>query len=142
MVAPQGNLTLHQLSAFLTDADLEIDIAERAGHFDRAALALTGSAFIAPRAAFTAERVSLGEAELITLSDGHLTLPAEFIFGPAPQEALAALKRPGFVVCEVGAAQADRAARMADWMPLQSLGLVAGWASNLLPAGLGNSRRE
>jgi exopolysaccharide biosynthesis protein len=27
MVAPQGNLTLHQLSAFLTDADLGIDIA-------------------------------------------------------------------------------------------------------------------
>jgi hypothetical protein len=27
MVAPQGNLTLHQLSAYLTNADLDIDIA-------------------------------------------------------------------------------------------------------------------
>jgi hypothetical protein len=27
MVAPQGNLTLHQLSAFLADSDLELDIA-------------------------------------------------------------------------------------------------------------------
>jgi len=27
MVAPQGNLTLHQLSTFLTDSDLELDIA-------------------------------------------------------------------------------------------------------------------
>ena len=27
MVAPQGSLTLHQLSAFLTESDMEIDIA-------------------------------------------------------------------------------------------------------------------
>jgi hypothetical protein len=27
MIAPQGNLTLHQLSAYLTASDLELDIA-------------------------------------------------------------------------------------------------------------------
>ena len=33
--------------------------------------------------------VSLGTGQLTTLSDGYLTLPGDFIFGPMPQEALA-----------------------------------------------------
>jgi glyoxylase-like metal-dependent hydrolase (beta-lactamase superfamily II) len=57
----------------------------------RAWLALTASATLAPRAAFSAERVRLGDAELVTLSDGSLTLPSAFFFDPAPQEDLAAL---------------------------------------------------
>lgn len=57
----------------------------------RTCLALTAAAIIAPRTGFAAERVSLGDAELVTLSDGNLSLPAEFVFGPAPQDALAEL---------------------------------------------------
>jgi glyoxylase-like metal-dependent hydrolase (beta-lactamase superfamily II) len=54
-------------------------------------LALTGAAALAPRAAFTAERVTLGGLELVTLSDGSLSLPAGFFFDAVPQEELAAL---------------------------------------------------
>jgi glyoxylase-like metal-dependent hydrolase (beta-lactamase superfamily II) len=57
----------------------------------RSYLALSAAAALMPRSGFAAQRVSLGEAELVTLSDGNLMLPAEFIFGPAPQEALAEL---------------------------------------------------
>ncbi len=57
----------------------------------RACLAMTASALLLPRAAFTAERLDLGSGELVTLSDGNLTLPADFIFGPAPQEELSTL---------------------------------------------------
>jgi glyoxylase-like metal-dependent hydrolase (beta-lactamase superfamily II) len=58
----------------------------------RTCLAMTASAALLPKAAFTAERFDLGGgAELVTLSDGHLTLPPDFIFGPAPQEELAEL---------------------------------------------------
>jgi glyoxylase-like metal-dependent hydrolase (beta-lactamase superfamily II) len=57
----------------------------------RASLALAAGFALAPRTAFTAERVTLGAADLVTLSDGHLTLPSAFFFDPAPQEALAAL---------------------------------------------------
>lgn len=51
----------------------------------RTCLAMTASAALLPRTAFAAERLALGEAELVTLSDGNLVLPADFIFGPAPQ---------------------------------------------------------
>ncbi|MFW5641708.1 MAG: MBL fold metallo-hydrolase [Roseicyclus sp.] len=57
----------------------------------RTCLALGASAALAPRAVFAAERVSLGAAEIVTLSDGALTLPAGMFFEPAPQEELAAL---------------------------------------------------
>jgi hypothetical protein len=57
----------------------------------RSYLALSAAAALMPRSGFAAQRVSLGRAELVTLSDGNLMLPAEFIFGPAPQDALAAL---------------------------------------------------
>ncbi len=57
----------------------------------RSCLAMTASVALLPRRAFAAERFDLGGAELVTLSDGHLTLPPDFIFGPAPQEELAAL---------------------------------------------------
>jgi glyoxylase-like metal-dependent hydrolase (beta-lactamase superfamily II) len=55
----------------------------------RDCLAMTASAALLPRTAFAAERLTLGEAELVTLSDGNLVLPADFIFGPAPQDELA-----------------------------------------------------
>jgi len=57
----------------------------------RSYLALTAAAVLMPKAGFSAARVSLGDAELVTLSDGNLTLPPDFIFGPAPQDALAEL---------------------------------------------------
>lgn len=57
----------------------------------RTCLALTAAAVVLPRAGFSAQRLTLGDAELVTLSDGNLTLPSEFIFGPAPQDALADL---------------------------------------------------
>jgi glyoxylase-like metal-dependent hydrolase (beta-lactamase superfamily II) len=57
----------------------------------RACLAMGAAAALMPRAGFTAERLSLGDAELVTLSDGNLVLPSDFIFGPAPQEDLARL---------------------------------------------------
>jgi glyoxylase-like metal-dependent hydrolase (beta-lactamase superfamily II) len=57
----------------------------------RACLALTGAAALAPRAVFAADRLALGEVELVTLSDGTLTLPPGMFFEPAPQEELAAL---------------------------------------------------
>jgi glyoxylase-like metal-dependent hydrolase (beta-lactamase superfamily II) len=57
----------------------------------RSYLALTAAAALMPRSGFAAERLALGDGELVTLSDGNLTLPPEFIFGPAPQDALAEL---------------------------------------------------
>lgn len=50
-----------------------------------AALAATGL----PRRGWTETRLSLGASEIITLSDGSLSLPADFIFGPMPADALA-----------------------------------------------------
>ncbi|MFC3614092.1 MBL fold metallo-hydrolase [Lutimaribacter marinistellae] len=48
-------------------------------------LALAG---LAARPAWAATEMALGEAKLITLSDGHLSLPREFIFAPMPEEEL------------------------------------------------------
>ncbi|RYH12093.1 MBL fold metallo-hydrolase [Tropicimonas sp. IMCC6043] len=38
--------------------------------------------------------ITLGDMEIQTLSDGHLTLPGDFIFGPMPQDALAQVLAP------------------------------------------------
>jgi glyoxylase-like metal-dependent hydrolase (beta-lactamase superfamily II) len=57
----------------------------------RSYLALSAAAVVAPRIGFAADRVAIGDGELITLSDGNLNLPPEFIFGPAPQDDLASL---------------------------------------------------
>lgn len=58
-------------------------------------LMATGAAALAattlPRRGWTQTTLTLGDAELITLSDGSLSLPADFIFGPMPQDELAAL---------------------------------------------------
>ncbi len=52
---------------------------------------LTGAAAIPLAGAMpriTAAEIPLGRATLTTVSDGHLVLPAEFIFSPMPQEEL------------------------------------------------------
>lgn len=41
-----------------------------------------------PRATWAATGLTLGEMEVLTLSDGFLTQPADFIFGPMPQAEL------------------------------------------------------
>jgi len=61
-------------------------------HISRRQLLATGTAALAasalPRTAWTQTTLTLGDKEIITLSDGNLSLPAEFIFGPMPQDAL------------------------------------------------------
>ncbi|MGD9865024.1 MAG: twin-arginine translocation signal domain-containing protein, partial [Pseudodonghicola sp.] len=52
-------------------------------HGASAGLALTGLG--APRL-WAATDVSFGSMRVQTLSDGHLVLPADFIFGPMPQD--------------------------------------------------------
>jgi glyoxylase-like metal-dependent hydrolase (beta-lactamase superfamily II) len=53
----------------------------------------TGTAALAaaslPLRAWTQTTLTLGDTEITTLSDGSLNLPADFIFGPMPQEELA-----------------------------------------------------
>lgn len=51
-------------------------------------LLLTGAAgaLLLPRRAFAIGSLSLGSAQIDTLSDGHLTLPAGFILGGAPKD--------------------------------------------------------
>lgn len=48
----------------------------------RKALGLLATAAFLPRQTFAAEQVDLGNMQLVTLSDGHLTLPANLVFGP------------------------------------------------------------
>lgn len=62
-------------------------------HGASAGLALTGLG--APRL-WAATDVSFGSMQVQTLSDGHLVLPADFIFGPMPQDQL------GPVLAELG----------------------------------------
>ncbi|WP_439138283.1 MBL fold metallo-hydrolase [Roseicyclus sp.] len=61
----------------------------------RSLLATSGAAILSstlPRRGWTETRVELdGGIEILTLSDGNLTLPAEFIFGPMPGDELAAV---------------------------------------------------
>jgi len=52
-----------------------------------AGCAATPLAMSLPR--MTTAQMSLGSATLTTLSDGHLMLPGDFIFGPMPQDELA-----------------------------------------------------
>ncbi|NKX46504.1 MBL fold metallo-hydrolase [Roseicyclus persicicus] len=55
----------------------------------------TGTAALAaatlPIRAWTQTTLRMGDTEITTLSDGTLSLPADFIFGPMPQDELAAL---------------------------------------------------
>ena len=44
-----------------------------------------------PTRVWAASDLTLGAMQIRTLSDGHLTLPAEFIFGPMPQDELPAV---------------------------------------------------
>lgn len=48
----------------------------------REALGLLAATLALPRQVFAAERVDLGTMQLVTLSDGNLTLPANFVFAP------------------------------------------------------------
>lgn len=61
----------------------------------RRRLLATGTAALAssalPQRGWTETRLSLGDTEIVTLSDGHLTLPAEFIFGPMPTDELSGI---------------------------------------------------
>ncbi len=65
------------------------------GSIDRRTFLAAGASLIAIGAAspVAAEQspIALGSKELITLSDGHLTLPMSFVFGDVPQDELAAL---------------------------------------------------
>jgi glyoxylase-like metal-dependent hydrolase (beta-lactamase superfamily II) len=61
----------------------------------RRRLMATGTAALAasalPRRSWTQTTLSMGDTEIMTLSDGRLELPADFIFGPMPQDDLAPL---------------------------------------------------
>jgi glyoxylase-like metal-dependent hydrolase (beta-lactamase superfamily II) len=61
----------------------------------RRRLLATGTAALAtsalPLRGWTETRLSLGDTEIVTLSDGNLTLPAEFIFGTMPMDELSAI---------------------------------------------------
>jgi len=61
----------------------------------RRQLMATGAASLAatalPRTGWTQTTLTMGDTEIITLSDGNLSLPAEFIFGPMPQDQLGAV---------------------------------------------------
>lgn len=61
----------------------------------RRLLATSGAAILSttlPRRGWTETRLSLSNgAEIVTLSDGNLTLPADFIFGPMPKDELATI---------------------------------------------------
>lgn len=54
----------------------------------REALGLLAAAAVLPRQVFAAERVDLGSLHLVTLSDGHLTLPANLVFAPVADRGL------------------------------------------------------
>ena len=49
-----------------------------------------GAAALAPRRAWASTSFNVGGMEVTTLSDGYLVQPADFMFEPMPQEALAA----------------------------------------------------
>lgn len=54
-------------------------------------LALSAAALVLPRAGFASTELALGDAKLITLSDGNLTLPGDFVLGamdPVEAEAM------------------------------------------------------
>lgn len=61
----------------------------------RSLLATSGAALVSttlPRRGWTETKLQLaGGVEILTLSDGNLTLPADFIFGPMPKDELATI---------------------------------------------------
>jgi len=61
----------------------------------RRRLMATGTAALAasalPRRIWAQTTLTMGDTEIVTLSDGGLELPADFIFGPMPQDDLAAV---------------------------------------------------
>lgn len=65
---------------------------------DRRQMLLTGAAFgaglLAPKQSFAQQTLALGGVELTTVSDGNLTLPGAFIFGPMDKSALPAVLEP------------------------------------------------
>ena len=64
----------------------------------RRRLMATGAAALAatalPRIGWTQTTLNMGDTEITTLSDGTLSLPADFIFGPMPQDELAEVMAP------------------------------------------------
>ena len=56
-------------------------------------LALSAAALTLPRAGFAGTEMALGEAKLITLSDGSLTLPGDFVLGAMDPAEAAALRQ-------------------------------------------------
>lgn len=56
----------------------------------RRLLAASTAAALAPHRLWAAQTLHIGAIEVTTLSDGTLTQPADFIYGPMPQEPLAA----------------------------------------------------
>lgn len=54
----------------------------------REALGLLAATLALPRQVFAAERVDLGTMQLVTLSDGNLTLPANLVFAPVADREL------------------------------------------------------
>lgn len=63
-------------------------------HFLASAAALAAAGTVAPRRAFAETSVALGEARLRALSDGHLSLPAGFVYAAMPQDRLGAALAP------------------------------------------------
>ena len=51
--------------------------------------AATLSGLVLPRKLWAQTTLTMGDFEVMTLSDGSLTLPADFIFGPMDDAALA-----------------------------------------------------
>lgn len=56
-------------------------------------LALTAAALTLPRAGFASSEMALGEAKLITLSDGFLTLPGDFVLAGIEEAEAAAIRQ-------------------------------------------------
>ena len=56
------------------------------------AAAATATASVLPGSAWSADTLDLGDMSIATLSDGNLTLPADFITAPMPKKELAALQ--------------------------------------------------
>lgn len=56
-------------------------------------LALSAAALTLPRAGFAASELALGDGKLITLSDGNLTLPGDFVLAAMDADAAAAMRQ-------------------------------------------------
>ena len=56
-------------------------------------LALTAAALALPRTGFAASEMALGDGKLITLSDGNLTLPGDFVLGQMDPAEAAAMRQ-------------------------------------------------